>query len=103
QGGAIKVSTHLHRSGFDAKLGVSVTDQGIGMTPEQQARLFERFFRADPSGNIPGTGLGMCLVKEIMGLHGGSIDVQSQIGAGTTITLWFPLSERTLTRPMTLT
>ena len=102
QGGVIKVSTQLHRSGAETKLGVSVTDQGIGMTPEQQARLFERFFRADPSGNIPGTGLGMCLVKEIMGLHGGSIEVQSQIGVGTTVTMWFPLSESTLTRPMTL-
>jgi PAS domain S-box-containing protein len=73
KGGEIKVSTQtasLRRS--DAKAGrISVTDQGIGMTPQQQARLFERFYRADPSGNIPGTGLGMCLVKEIMGLHGG--------------------------------
>jgi PAS domain S-box-containing protein len=102
QGGQIKVSTRLLRSGAEAKLGIAVSDQGIGMTPEQQNRLFERFFRADPSGNIPGTGLGMCLVKEIMGLHGGGVQVQSQIGLGTTVTLWFPLSEQTLTRPMTL-
>jgi PAS domain S-box-containing protein len=103
QGGRIQVMTQLSRSGEDTKLGICVTDQGIGMTPEQQARLFERFFRADPSGNIPGTGLGMCLVKEIMALHGGSIEVTSQVGVGTSVTLWFPLSERTLTRPMTLT
>jgi len=102
QGGQITVATQLLRSGSESKLGISVADQGIGMTPEQQDRLFERFFRADPSGNIPGTGLGMCLVKEIMGLHGGSIQVQSLIGHGTTVTLWFPLSEQTLTRPMTL-
>lgn len=102
QGGSIQVATKLVRSGEEAKLGISVTDQGIGMTAEQQARLFERFFRADPSGNIPGTGLGMCLVKEIMALHGGSIEVKSQLGVGTCVTLWFPMSERTLTRPMTL-
>lgn len=104
QGGVIRLSTQLVRLGNDAKLGITVADQGIGMTPEQQARLFERFYRADPSGNIPGTGLGMCLVKEIMGLHGGSIEVRSQIGVGTQVTLWFTLVERAMSSgPLALT
>ncbi|MCK6423566.1 MAG: PAS domain S-box protein [Burkholderiaceae bacterium] len=73
------------------EVGLRVLDQGIGMTPEQQARLFERFFRADTSGNIPGTGLGMTIVKEIVELLGGRIEVHSEFGRGTAVTLWFPV------------
>jgi signal transduction histidine kinase len=67
------------------QLVIEVTDHGIGMTPDQLARVFERFFRADPSGNIPGTGLGMSLVKEIVSLHEGQVDVLSEFGQGTTV------------------
>jgi signal transduction histidine kinase len=63
----------------------------MGMKPEHLERLFERFFRADPSGNIPGTGLGMCIVKEIMEIHGGRVSVESEFGEGTTVTLWLPI------------
>jgi signal transduction histidine kinase len=52
------------------------------------ARVFERFYRADVSGNIPGTGLGMSIVKEIIELHGGEVEFASTIGVGTTVTLW---------------
>jgi len=72
-------------------VGLRVADHGIGMTPEQQARIFERFYRADASGNTPGTGLGMSLVKEIIELHGGRVDVFSEIGTGTVVTLWLPV------------
>ncbi len=60
------------------------------MTPDQLARVFERFYRADASGNIPGTGLGMCVVKEIVELHGGEVEVASTHGVGTTVTVWIP-------------
>ena len=72
-------------------VGLRVTDTGIGMTPQQTARVFERFYRADPSGNTPGTGLGMSLVKEIMELHGGRVDITSELGRGTAVTLWWPV------------
>ena len=75
------------------EIGLRVKDQGIGLTPAQMERLFERFFRADPSGNIPGTGLGMCIVKEIIELHGGRVDVQSEKDVGTTVTLWLPIAQ----------
>ncbi|MCB1996277.1 MAG: PAS domain S-box protein [Burkholderiaceae bacterium] len=75
-----------------AAVGLRVADQGIGMTESECERVFERFYRADPSGNIPGTGLGMSLVKEILDLHGGRADVASRPGRGTTVTLWFPLA-----------
>jgi len=68
--------------------GVEVSDQGLGMAPAELERCFERFYRADTSGKIPGTGLGLCIVKEIMDLHGGRIDIQSTPGEGTTVTVW---------------
>jgi signal transduction histidine kinase/CHASE1-domain containing sensor protein len=71
-------------------VGIVVSDHGVGMTSAQLARVGERFYRADTSGNIPGTGLGVTIVKEIVELHGGSLDVDSTPGAGTTITLWLP-------------
>jgi signal transduction histidine kinase len=71
-------------------LGIRIVDHGIGMTPEQLARVCERFYRADVSGKIPGTGLGMSIVKEIVELHGGQLELTSKVGAGTTVTLWLP-------------
>lgn len=74
-------------------VGVAVRDRGIGMSAEEQRRLFDRFFRAHPSGAIPGTGLGMSLIKKIVDAHGGSVEVDSAPGAGTEVTLWLPRIE----------
>jgi signal transduction histidine kinase len=71
-------------------IGIRISDHGIGMAPEQLARVCERFYRADTSGKIPGTGLGMSIVKEIVELHGGVLDLDSQVGTGTRVTLWLP-------------
>jgi len=68
-----------------------VRDQGIGIPPEDQARLFETFHRARNVNNIPGTGLGMAIVKKSVDLHGGTIHVASQVGVGTTFTVTLPL------------
>jgi signal transduction histidine kinase len=86
EGGAIQVAI-VTKPG---KLGVAVSDHGIGLSADQVKRIGERFWRADTSGKIPGTGLGMAIVKEIMQHHGGYVDVSSQPGAGTTVTLWLP-------------
>jgi PAS domain S-box-containing protein len=69
-------------------LGIAVEDHGIGMTAEQLAHLGERFFRVDKSGNIPGTGLGVSIVQEIMALMGGTVTVDSEAGRGSVFTLW---------------
>jgi signal transduction histidine kinase len=74
-----------------SEVGLRVTDHGIGMTREQLSRLFERFFRVDDSGRIPGTGLGTSIVKEVIEQHGGQVDVQSAPGEGTEFTLWLPV------------
>ncbi len=73
------------------EVGVVITDHGLGLKPDELARLGERFFRADKSGNIPGTGLGVSIVRELMELMGGHFEVQSRYGEGTSVTLWLPL------------
>ncbi|CAK0747977.1 putative Histidine kinase [Gammaproteobacteria bacterium] len=74
------------------RVGICITDQGIGMTPQQLNRIYERFYRADTSGKIPGAGLGMSIVKEIIELHGGVIEIVSELGIGTRVTLWLPMA-----------
>lgn len=73
-------------------LGIEVCDQGIGMDAAQLARVFDRFWRADSSGKVAGTGLGMSLVKEIMGIFNGAVAVDSQPGSGTKVSLWLPVA-----------
>lgn len=81
----------LAREGLRGReAGVVIADLGIGMSETELARVFERFFRADPGGPVQGTGLGMSLVKEFLELMGGSVEVASTLGAGTTVTLWLP-------------
>ncbi|MBB1074113.1 PAS domain S-box protein [Rhodoferax sp. 4810] len=72
------------------RVAIRIADQGIGMSSAQKARVGERFFRADTSGKVPGTGLGMSIVKEIMTLHHGHVELDSESGVGTTVTLRFP-------------
>ena len=76
--------------GTAAQVGIRIVDHGIGMTPEQQSHVFERFYRADASGKILGTGLGMSIVHEIVTLHRGRVELDSQLGVGTAVTLWWP-------------
>ena len=92
-GGDVSVSLLQAHPDQPGRLGIRVRDQGLGMTPEQVARVFERFYRADTSGQIPGTGLGMSLVKEIIELHGGTVELHSELGQGTEVTLWVPVTE----------
>jgi PAS domain S-box-containing protein len=90
RGGEIALRTHEGEVDGRPMVGVTVRDQGIGMSTQECQRVFERFYRADPSGNIPGTGLGMSLVKEIVELQGGRVDLDSAPGQGTAVTMWFP-------------
>ena len=74
------------------KVLIAIEDQGIGMTPEQLERVFEKFYRADPSGTIPGTGLGMAITKDIITHHGGTIEIESKLGVGTKVMLYVPVA-----------
>ncbi len=91
-GGAVQIELldSADVAGMARLVGIRITDHGIGMTPEQQARVFERFFRADTSGKVLGTGLGMSIVHEVVTLHGGRVELSSQPGVGTAVTLWLP-------------
>jgi signal transduction histidine kinase len=68
-----------------------IQDQGIGIPPEDQDRLFESFHRATNVGTIQGTGLGLTIVKQCVDLHKGKITVSSIINQGTTFTVTIPL------------
>jgi len=71
---------------------ISVADTGIGISPEQQALIFDRFYRADKarSRELGGSGLGLSIAQRIAQAHGGKITVESQPGVGSTFTLWLP-------------
>jgi len=73
----------------------AISDTGIGISPEDQARLFTKFFRADHPivRDQPGTGLGLCIVKNLVELQGGEITVESRVGEGTTFTFSVPIAE----------
>ncbi|HWN05900.1 MAG TPA: ATP-binding protein [Steroidobacteraceae bacterium] len=72
------------------EIGVCVQDRGEGMDEETQRRIFEQFYRAENASGVAGTGLGMSIVKEIMDIHGGRIEIESVPGRGTAVTLWLP-------------
>ena len=71
---------------------ISVADTGIGIAPEHQSRVFERFYRVDKSHSKSsgGTGLGLSIVKHAVAYHHGTLDLESQPGKGTTITVTIP-------------
>lgn len=87
-GGTIRVA--MQRDQDTGRIGITVSDQGIGMTEEQLSHVFERFYRADPSQHIPGTGLGMTIVREILEAHQGEVEIRSVWQSGTSVTLWLP-------------
>jgi PAS domain S-box-containing protein len=74
------------------ELVVTVTDNGIGIAEDEQAKVFERFYRAtDPRvEKVTGTGLGLTLAREVVRLHGGDITVKSELNKGSTFTLTLP-------------
>ena len=74
---------------------IAVTDQGPGISEEEQARIFERFFRSDParSRNTGGSGLGLAIVKHAIQNHGGEVRVWSQAGRGSTFMIRLPLAK----------
>jgi two-component system sensor histidine kinase SenX3 len=76
----------------DGLVEISVTDQGVGISDAEQARIFERFYRVDPARSraTGGTGLGLAIVKHVCANHGGDVTVWSREGQGATFTMRLP-------------
>ena len=88
EGGSVKVTAGEK----DGKAFVSVADTGIGIAPEHQSRIFERFYRVDKSHSKAsgGTGLGLSIVKHAVQYHHGTVELKSEEGKGTTISVLLP-------------
>ena len=89
EGGLIEVE--LSPQAQEIRLRVS--DEGIGIPPDDQGKLFKAFYRASNIGITPGVGLGLVIVKECVELHQGRVEVESEVGAGTTFTIILPVAE----------
>ena len=79
-----------HHSGNGRRVSIKVRDQGIGMNEQERAQAFEKFYRADKSGTIPGTGLGLATVLGIAENHGGFVHLETQVGEGTKFLVHIP-------------
>ncbi|MGI9487451.1 MAG: ATP-binding protein [Geminicoccaceae bacterium] len=80
---------------------VSVRDQGVGIPEQELNQLFQRFFRASTSTGIPGTGIGLHLVKHLVEMHGGRIEVESSPGEGATFSVHLPVNHPLVWQPNT--
>ena len=90
-GTSISISVKSHED----ETTISVSDNGPGLDPLVQEKIFERFFRADPSRartGGEGSGLGLSIVDAVMQAHGGKVTLESEVGKGSTFTLHFPIT-----------
>ena len=87
EGGTVAMTLRKEKS----SLMVSVTDQGKGMGAETQVHIFEQFYQSDTSHTTQGNGLGLAMVKKVLELHGGSIQVDSAPGQGSCFTVTLPI------------
>lgn len=96
-GARVVITTQQIEEGGEHFVELKVADNGIGIKPEDQERIFERFYRVDyaRSRDNGGTGLGLSIVKHIIAAHGGTISVWSALGQGSTFTISLPASPPT--------
>ncbi len=87
-GGRITLRSRVEEEG----IALQVEDNGSGVSREHLSRVFERFYRVDPSRSRAegGTGLGLAIVRHTVEAHGGRVGIESELGEGTRVTAWFP-------------
>lgn len=92
EGSRVAITYRTVVDGDDEFVEIAVADNGMGINPEEQQRIFERFYRVDyaRSRSSGGTGLGLAIVKHVAAIHGGTVNVWSQPGQGSTFTLRLP-------------
>jgi len=91
-GGTLTITTEFHPATAEQRepaVEVALADTGCGIPDEELSRIFEPFYTTKPAGE--GTGLGLAVAKRIVDFHGGSIEVHSKVGVGTTFTIHFPV------------
>jgi signal transduction histidine kinase len=86
-GGSVTVSVGEED---DGSVALTVSDTGVGISEEQLPLVFERFYRADPSRSAGGAGLGLSIARQIAEAHGGTLEVRSKLGVGSTFVLQLP-------------
>ncbi len=86
-GGSVEVTVN---TGNNDAVTIAVKDTGIGISEKEMPRIFERFYRCDPSRSESGIGLGLSFARAIARAHGGDISVFSKPGQGSTFTVTFP-------------
>jgi len=93
-GGSIVLGTTLGTGAEESTVRIEVSDTGEGIPPDALPKVFDRFYRVDTSRSQAsgGTGLGLAIVQSIMLLHGGNVEIASQVGHGTCVTLRIPVS-----------
>jgi signal transduction histidine kinase len=95
-GGRVTLSAESAVHAGGAAVAIRVSDQGPGIQPTEQGRIFERFYRAPGARSGEGTGLGLAIARWIVEEHEGSIDLVSEPGADATFTVWLPACEPAL-------
>nr|WP_317126038.1 ATP-binding protein [Chryseobacterium sp. 5_R23647] len=91
--GSDKIDIYCNRVGNFVK--ISVTDYGMGISPQDQSKIFERFFRArDIQKKFPGMGIGLYICHEIIAKHNGTLWVESEIGVGSTFNFTLPIIKK---------
>ena len=94
EGGRLKIAAHASEACEAKRPGVyiEITDNGAGIPAELLPKIFELFVTTKPSGK--GTGLGLVVCQEIVKAHGGTIDIKSEVGTGTSVRIYLPIDER---------
>jgi two-component system sensor histidine kinase KdpD len=91
-GGTIDVAASARSGASGSEIVVTVADQGPGIAPEYQERVFDRFFRVEPEGmSVGGAGLGLAICRRFVEIHGGRIEVVSAAGQGATFRFTLPV------------
>lgn len=91
EGGKVICSTAIRSHNGKQEFGVKINDQGIGIASDDLDRVGERFFRTDISQSIPGSGLGIAIVKAIVSIHKGKFELSSTKAEGTTAIVWLSI------------
>jgi two-component system sensor histidine kinase SenX3 len=92
---ADKTRVSVNTTSANGIVEIAVIDQGVGISENDQERIFERFYRVDParSRETGGTGLGLSIVKHVIGNHGGEVSLWSSAGVGSTFTIRLPIAD----------